>query len=93
METFTDVRYALSSSIDSCVQRQLTTILNANGAVEVTLEMATHIISLSLDFESRPDHCAVVSPYWVERSQVLGALQECGYNLSLWKYRLLRVLL
>ncbi len=79
MAIFSGVKYALSSSTRSDDQRDLSNLLTANGAVEVPLAKATHVITPSFEFESKavvPVDCHLVTPYWVERSQVLGKQQE-----------------
>lgn len=79
MPIFDTVRYALAPSIDADQQRQLSNLMNANGAFEVPMDRATHFVTASINFPGKdelPPTCALVTPYWVERSQILGAMQE-----------------
>ena len=79
MAIFKDVLYALSSAIETRLQRELSNILNANGAVEVTLDKATHVLTPSTDFMGKDqisETCVLVTPFWLERAMILGEMQE-----------------
>ncbi|KAF8512308.1 BRCT domain-containing protein, partial [Hysterangium stoloniferum] len=79
MPLFDEVRYYISESLCEDTRTQLSVILNHNGAREVSIDGATHILSNTIEIEgaSGVQDCAVyVTPYWVERSMELGALQD-----------------
>jgi hypothetical protein len=79
MAIFDGVQYAIASAISNNEQRDISNLLNANGAVEVLIQQATHIITPTLEFEGArnvSDSCVLVTPTWIERSQVLGKIQE-----------------
>lgn len=64
MHLFSNVNYHLSSSLGLDDQNALAKLLDSNGAVQVTLQEATHIITDSLEFEgwqSVGEHVAVVT--------------------------------
>lgn len=79
MAIFDGVQYAIASALSNDTQRDISNLLNANGAVEVPVQQATHVITPTLEFEGArtvAETCVLVTPLWVERSQVLGKLQE-----------------
>ena len=51
MLLFLDVKYCLSSSLDTETQSRLSLALADNGATRVPLEEATHVITNSIQFE------------------------------------------
>lgn len=64
MHLFSNVQYHLSSSLSLDDQKALATLLDANGAVNDTLQHATHVITNSLEFDgwhSVADDVAVVT--------------------------------
>ena len=79
MAIFDGVQYAIASAVGNDDQRDISNLLNANGAVEVPIQQAAHIITPTLEFEGArnvSESCVLVTPKWVERSQVLGKMQE-----------------
>ncbi|KAI5123689.1 hypothetical protein M0805_001717 [Coniferiporia weirii] len=76
---FSDVKYALSPSFPVHRQDELAKVLDANGAVKTSLEVATHVITSTMHFEGREltiDDVIVVTDEWVDRSIVHGKLQD-----------------
>ena len=64
MGIFSGVAYTLSSSLPASDQEFLSGLLDANGAVQNSLEDATHVISDTLEFEgwqSAPENVEVVT--------------------------------
>ncbi|KZS91831.1 hypothetical protein SISNIDRAFT_456412 [Sistotremastrum niveocremeum HHB9708] len=79
MAIFDDVLFALSPTFDEARAEELTAILTANGAISITMAAATHVISPTSEFEGRialSAECIIVTPFWVERSLVLGSKQD-----------------
>jgi len=64
MGIFSGVAYTLSSSLRTNDQKDMSEILDANGATRSSLEDATHIISDTLEFEgwrNAPKNAEVVT--------------------------------
>jgi mediator of DNA damage checkpoint protein 1 len=79
MTIFDEVQYAIASALSSSDRQDISNLLNANGAVEVSIQQATHVITPTLEFEgarNTSESCVLVIPAWIERSQVLGKMQE-----------------
>ncbi|KDQ49612.1 hypothetical protein JAAARDRAFT_165491 [Jaapia argillacea MUCL 33604] len=78
MHLFSEVRYHLPSCWPPHRATELATILDANGASEVALDEATHVITNSNwfeDWQSVGDDVHIVTDNWVDRSLILGKLQ------------------
>ncbi|KLO16256.1 hypothetical protein SCHPADRAFT_901651 [Schizopora paradoxa] len=77
---FKSVRYFLPHSLTAERRDELTKILNANGGEEAArLDVATHVITNSHVFEGYQnvsENVAVVTDFWVDRSVVLGKVQN-----------------
>ncbi|KAI0935547.1 hypothetical protein AcV5_003952 [Taiwanofungus camphoratus] len=82
-KVFTSVRYHISLAVGAEQRRQLTDVLNAEGAEAVLLtdSALTHFVTTSLPADDviealPPDSTAhLVTPVWVERSRILGSQQ------------------
>ncbi|KAI0292334.1 hypothetical protein B0F90DRAFT_1770582 [Multifurca ochricompacta] len=78
MSIFNGINFFCSSTLSEKRKDELTLLLKHNGAQPAPLEEATHVITLSLDYEGQ-DHakegCVAVTDYWVDRSLILGKLQ------------------
>ncbi|KAF8587520.1 hypothetical protein K439DRAFT_819153 [Ramaria rubella] len=82
MPLFEKVFYYISQSLGETTRRELSRILDSNGATEDHIHRATHILSDTIeleDCENLPEGVACVTPYWVERSMELGQLQDTKY--------------
>ncbi|KAI0246563.1 hypothetical protein BJV78DRAFT_1253485 [Lactifluus subvellereus] len=78
MSIFDGIKFFCTSALSEERKVDLTLLLEHNGAQPVPLEEATHIITLSLDYEGQDnakEGSFTVTDYWVDRSLILGRLQ------------------
>ncbi|KAF8268967.1 hypothetical protein EI94DRAFT_1726344 [Lactarius quietus] len=78
MPIFDGIKFFCTSTLSEDRSLDLTSSLERNGAESVPLEEATHIITLSLDYEGQDrakGGSFTVTDYWAERSLILGRLQ------------------
>lgn len=72
------IKFFCTSTLSENRRLDLTTSLEGNGAESVPLEEATHIITLTLDYEGQDrakGGSVTVTDCWAQRSLVLGRLQ------------------
>lgn len=82
MPIFDGIKFFCSSALSENRRLDLTSSLERNGAEAVPLEEATHIITLSLDYEGQDrakGGSVTVTDHWAERSLILGRLQLVQY--------------
>ncbi|TCD65714.1 hypothetical protein EIP91_002290 [Steccherinum ochraceum] len=88
-QLFDGVRYALSSTLDQDEKDRLSSLLDQNGATPFfpSNQRLTHYITVSLPTNQPIDELPVesdahvVTPFWVDRSAVLAAIQdESGFS-------------
>ncbi|KAI0271257.1 hypothetical protein BC834DRAFT_966777 [Gloeopeniophorella convolvens] len=78
MPIFDGIKFFCTSTLSEDRRTELALLLQHNGAKSVSLEDATHIVTLADDFEGRDnvrEETALVTDYWVDRSLILGRLQ------------------
>lgn len=78
MPIFEGIKFFCTSTLSENRRYDLTITLEGNGAESVPLEEATHIITLTLDFEGQDrakGGSVTVTDYWAQRSLILGRLQ------------------
>jgi hypothetical protein len=80
MPVFDEVSFVVSPSLPLHSQRDISHLLLVNGAaIAASINEATHIISNTNRFEgwqNIPDTLAVVTERWVQKSVVLGKMQQ-----------------
>ncbi|KAI0056886.1 hypothetical protein BV25DRAFT_1813329 [Artomyces pyxidatus] len=82
MPLFEDVKFYCAPSFPPERQAQIAVLLDANGATASPLDQATHIITNASEYEgyqNAKEGVAVVTDSWVDRSLILGKLQQPQY--------------
>ncbi|KAI0278529.1 hypothetical protein BC826DRAFT_649275 [Russula brevipes] len=82
MSMFDGIKFFCTSTLPDKRRVDLSLLLEHNGARAVPLEEATHVITLSLDYEGQDDAkegSVTVTDYWIDQSLILGKVQPAQY--------------